>query len=79
VYLVDLFGTTHFSKLYGTVLLFQAIGFSIGAVLFGKVFDSMGSYMPAIQIIMAISFICIIVSVLVGHPGTDTSWCPEEA
>lgn len=68
VFLGELFGTEHFSKLYGTVLLFQAIGFAVGAILFGKIFDAMGSYGLAVQIIIAISFLCVIMTTLIRQP-----------
>jgi len=68
VFLGELFGTEHFSKLYGTVLLFQAIGFSIGAVLFGKIYDTMDSYGLAVQIIIVISFLCVLVTTIIQHP-----------
>jgi MFS family permease len=68
VLLGELFGTEHFSKLYGTVLLFQAIGFSVGAVLFGKIYDSIGSYGLAIQLVAAVSLICFFATAAIRQP-----------
>ena len=69
VRLGELFGTDHFSKLYGTILFFQAIGFSIGAVTFGRIFDSVGSYRPALSIVVATASICLVFSALIRRPG----------
>jgi MFS family permease len=68
VFLGQLFGTEHFSKLYGTILVLQAVGFSIGAVLFGTIFDSTGSYTAAIWIVAAMSLVCIAVTAMIRQP-----------
>lgn len=68
VRLGELFGTDHFSKLYGTILFFQAIGFSVGVVLFGKIFDSVGSYRPALSIVVVTASICLVTSTMIRQP-----------
>ena len=73
VFLGELFGTEHFSKLYGTILVLQAIGFSIGAVLFGTIFDSTGSYAPAIWTVAGMSLLCIAATALIRQPGANTT------
>ena len=73
VFLGELFGTEHFSKLYGTILVLQAIGFSIGAVLFGTIFDSTGSYAPAIWTVAGMSLLCIVVTAMIRQPGANTT------
>lgn len=73
VFLGELFGTKNFSKLYGTILVLQAIGFSIGAVLFGTIFDSTGSYTPAIMIVAGISLLCIATTALIRQPRANTA------
>ena len=68
VRLGELFGTDHFSKLYGTILFFQAIGFSIGAVTFGRIFDSVGSYRPALSIVVVTASVCLATSTMIRQP-----------
>jgi MFS family permease len=69
VRLGELFGTGHFSKLYGTILFFQAIGFSVGTVMFGKIFDSMGSYRAALSIVVVTALMCLVTSRVIRQPG----------
>ena len=68
VQLGELFGTAHFSKLYGTILLFQAIGFSIGTVFFGRIFDITHSYTLAVQAVIVVALFCILVATIIQHP-----------
>ncbi len=68
VRLGELFGTEHFSKLYGTILLFQAIGFSVGTLVFGRIFDTTASYGLAVQMVIVLSFLCVIITVFIHLP-----------
>jgi len=79
VRLGELFGTDHFSKLYGTILFFQAIGFSVGVVVFGRIFDSLGSYRPALSIVVVTASICLVTSALIRQPGGKAARAMPEA
>jgi MFS family permease len=71
VRLGELFGTDHFSKLYGTILFFSAVGASAGVVVFGSIFDSLGSYGPAVSMVVATASICLVTSALIREPGRE--------
>lgn len=79
VRLGELFGTEHFSKLYGTILFFQTIGFSVGTVMFGKIFDSTNSYRAALSVVIVTALICLVTSRVVRQPEARLSVQTQEA
>jgi MFS family permease len=71
IFLGELFGIEHFSKLYGTVMLFQALGLSVGALLFGRTFDTTGSYEIAMQAVIILSVLCVFLTMIIRKPRRE--------
>lgn len=64
----DLFGVEHFSKLIGIVGLMQVLGLSVGSVLLGKIYDTNQSYELAVMIIIGIALAGALVTMLISKP-----------
>ncbi|MFA5517720.1 MAG: MFS transporter [Spirochaetota bacterium] len=64
----DLFGVEHFSKLIGIIGLMQVIGLSVGSVLFGKIYDANQSYELAVMIVIGVALAGALVTVLISKP-----------
>ena len=60
VVLAKAFGVTSLGKLLGWLFLFQTIGFAVGPVLLGKLYDLQGNYMEG----YAISGILVMIGAL---------------
>lgn len=67
------FGVEHFSKLVGLTGLFQILGLSAGAVIPGRIFDTTGSYVGAIKIMVILAVIAIGVSLFIRKPAGPTA------
>lgn len=64
----DLFGVEHFSKLIGIIGLMQVIGLSVGSVLFGKIYDANQSYELAVMIVIGVALAGALVTILISKP-----------
>ncbi|MFA5520118.1 MAG: MFS transporter, partial [Spirochaetota bacterium] len=64
----DLFGVEHFSKLIGIIGLMQVLGLSAGSVLLGRIYDINQSYELAVMVIIGIALAGALVTILISKP-----------
>ncbi len=73
LYLGELYGIGHFSKIMGTAHFFLVSGISIGTIVLGRIFDLTGSYVNGIFFLLAITGVGFILNVTVGSPESGNS------
>lgn len=62
------FGPQYFSSLYGALLGIFAVGYGLGPVLTGRVFDVTGSYAPSLIVLACGAALASFLIVLLGRP-----------
>lgn len=62
------FGPQYFSSLYGVLLGIFAVGYGLGPVLTGAVFDAAGSYAPSFVVLAVGAVIGAVMMLLLGRP-----------
>jgi len=67
---VALFGLRSHGVILGVITFITTAGCAVGAVMAGSVFDITGSYQVAFLICLALSIICIILSILLRPPSS---------
>ena len=70
--LADYYGRSHFSSIYGAAYVVTAVGFMIGPVFGGWIFDNTGSYYVAITSAIAVTVVAIILVYLAPRAAPPT-------
>jgi len=64
----EIFGLEHFSKYVGVFGLVQVLSLAFGIVCLGRIYDTSGSYVGAIQLLMILAVVGTIAAILVSDP-----------
>ena len=73
LFLGELYGIGHFSKIMGTAHFFLVSGISTGTIVLGRIFDLTGSYVNGIFFLLAITGAGFILNLTVRSPGSGNS------
>ena len=65
LYLSELFGVNHFSKIMGAAHFFLVSGISTGTIVLGRIFDLTGSYVNGVLFLLAITSAGFILNIVV--------------
>lgn len=69
LYLGELYGIAHFSKIMGTAHFFLVSGISTGAIVLGKTFDLTGNYITGISFLLIATFTGFILNFAMASPA----------
>lgn len=65
LYLSELYGVNHFSKIMGMAHFFLVFGISTGTIVMGRIFDLTGSYLNGVFFLLVISLVGFVMNTLV--------------
>ena len=68
LFLSEIYGVGHFSRIMGLAHLFLVLGISAGTIIMGRIFDLTGSYVNGVLILLAISTAGFIMNMIIREP-----------